>query len=100
MGSDMADLALLQQIADLIESSEGDASDTEQLAGASGRATFGPPWFGMRDALAELEQEGLIEIDPGIAEHHDPDRPTPATDRLYLVVTEAGRSALEPRNSA
>lgn len=91
-------LDLLQTIADLV--GDGDATDTEQLAGATGRATFGPPWFGMRDELEALEQEGFVEIDPGIAEYHAPNEPTPTTERLYLAITDAGREVLVPRNSA
>ena len=49
------------------------------------------PWFGFRDEIEELERQGLVEIDVGMAEYHAPGTPAPVVEDLFITLTDAGR---------
>ena len=86
--------ALLRQIADLVDAADGDATDTEALAAATGRATFGPPWFAMDAAPQSFAEDGLLEITPvAPTPADDHARPAPPADRYELRLTPAGAEA-------
>lgn len=85
-----ARLEFLRRIVDAIESlGDGDSVSTRSLAldGLSQRG----PWFGLSDLLGELEGDGLIEIDVGMAAYVPAGQPAPLTEEFHVVATAEGR---------
>ena len=97
-------IAVLALIADL--TAEGEAISTQTLAEAArfhGHPVLmacGDPYGGLRKQIGQLEADGLLDVGPGAAEATTPGQAAAMPEELYVMVTPAGRDALEPRNSA
>jgi hypothetical protein len=66
--------------------------DDPSVTLASGRADL---YFGMRAELTRLEELGLIDIDPGMAEFVPRGAPAPTQDSLGFRLTPAGERVIE-----
>src|SRR5688572_5261677 len=106
--SEIDHMALLAVIADVAP--VGKAVDTQTLAkavfdtarerGEPASMFNGDVYGGFRSQIDRLEANGLLDVDPGVAEFHARDQPAPIGRELYLTVTAAGLDALAPKNPA
>lgn len=87
----LSELTGQQQFTDT-ESASKRVVELLREAGGSFTIYTTPPWFGLRDAVEGLEEAGLAKIDPGIAEFVAPGQPAPTVGRLFLDLTDDGRT--------
>ena len=52
------------------------------------------PWYGLSSELRELEDLGLIDVDPGIAEFVPPGGPAPIARHFFVGLTDEGVKAI------
>jgi hypothetical protein len=72
------------------------AYETAAADGESASVSGSAPWYGLDRELDQLQQLGLVEIDPGMASVVPPGSSAARTDGYAVVITQKANSLLGP----